>query len=405
MALNTQEQLVQLIKELSQQLLPELIEVRRHIHKHPELSFKEYATTQYIASQLHKYELPILKYGLETGLISELRGKEENGSLIALRADIDALPIHETNDCVYQSIHDGVMHACGHDVHTTCLLGAMIVLQKLKHYWNGKIKFVFQPGEEKSPGGATLILASGALDPKPDYIFGLHVHPALPVGQVGGRAGMFMASSDELTIVVTGKGGHAAIPDQCIDPILISANIVTQLQSLLQRTKPVHIPAVLSIGHFESLGGTYNVIPSQVKMLGTFRTMNEDFRSQFHAELQNYCKSIGKANNAEVEVIIEKGYPYLVNDIKAYNIWESSANLLLDTQNVLELPIRMTAEDFAFYTQSMKGCFFRLGTGNKDMGDRAVHTSNFDIDENAIAIGVQLLVITAINALSESDQT
>jgi len=389
------------VKELSLRFLPEIIAVRRHLHSYPELSFQEYNTTAYIRDILQSKGYRLSEYGLSTGLIADLNGRKSAMGYCALRADIDALPITEANDCSYRSKNEGVMHACGHDVHTACLVGAMAILHELEEEWGGRVRCIFQPGEEKNPGGATLVLASGALDPAPQAIFGLHVHPSLPAGEVGIKAGMFMASSDEITLHIYGRGGHAALPELCIDPLQVAANILTTLPILLNKIKPAHIPAVLSFGQISSLGGTYNVIPDKLTLLGTFRTMNEDFREkmkhQIHKTVQAICFSFG----ARAHLDIATGYPCLFNEEKLTSQWKKMAQSYLSPPSVTDLPLRMTSEDFAFYSRVMPGCFFRLGTGSEKLGTRAVHTPFFDIEEDAMATGMALMALSALHFLEK----
>jgi len=379
------------IKSRSEELLPELIQIRRHLHAHPELSFEEKETSAYISARLHalgiKHQTGIAGYGI-TGMLDS--GKP--GKTIALRADMDALPIQETNEVEYKSVNDGIMHACGHDVHSTCLLGALQVLNENKDHWTGKVQFVFQPGEEKLPGGASLMINAGIFEEtKPDAIFGLHVFNPLRVGTAGFRAGMYMASSDELYIRVKGKGGHGAIPELTIDPVPIAAQIISSLQTLASRSAKPTTPTVLSIGKIVANGAT-NVIPDEVYMEGTFRTLDENWRIKAHEHIRRICTETASAYGAECEIRIESGYPCLINDENSTAKAIQTAQFMLGEEHVKALDIRMASEDFAFYSQLIPACFFRLGTGNPDKNLLAnVHTSSFDIDENALAIGAALM--------------
>ena len=269
------------IKALARQYAPEFIEVRHHLHAHPELSYQEFETSKFVQSRLNSWGIPF-EIKATTGVVGLLQGKNPSKRTIALRADMDALPIKEANDVPYKSVNDGIMHACGHDVHTTCLLGASRILNELKDEWEGTVKLIFQPGEEKNPGGASLLIKEGVLEnPKPNSIFGLHVHPGLPTGKLSFRAGKVMASADELYLTIKGKGGHAASPHLCIDPILIASHLIIALQQVVSRNNDPHNPSVLSITSIKG-GATTNVIPNEVKLKGTFRAMDEEWRYKAH---------------------------------------------------------------------------------------------------------------------------
>ena len=277
---------------------------------------------------------------------------------------MDALPIQETNEVPYKSINDGVMHACGHDVHTTCVLGAAYLLSQIKDKLKHNVVLIFQPGEEKLPGGASIMINEGLLQKyKMDAIIAQHVHPPLECGKIGIRAGMYMASADELYIEIVGKGGHGALPHACVDPIVIAAEIICSLQKIVSRNAKATTPSVLTIGKINSVGGATNVIPDVVKLEGTFRTMDEDWRSVVHEKIKSYVNSLCKANGATAVVDIKKGYPFLKNDIILTNKVEAEVKGLLGDDNVTHLPIRMTSEDFSYYSQHMPTCFYRLGTG------------------------------------------
>ena len=385
------------IRERAAQLLPELVSIRRHLHMHPELSFQETETANYISSKL-----TALGIAHQTGIagtgITGVLSSAHPGKTIALRADMDALPIKERNEVAYKSKNEGVMHACGHDVHSTCLLGALQILSENKHLWSGKVQFVFQPGEEKLPGGASLLLKANIFEEtKPEAIFGLHVFNPLAVGTAGFRKGTYMASSDELYITVKGKGGHGAVPELTIDPVPIAAQLITALQTVVSRyTKPT-VPSVLTIGKVIANGAT-NVIPDEVYMEGTYRTLDEKNREQAHAHIRRICEETASAYGATCEVRIEHGYPCLVNDDTITAHAEKTAAELLGAENVATLDIRMASEDFAFYSQHMPACFFRLGTGNIEKNITAnVHQSNFDIDEEALMHGAALMASMVIS--------
>ncbi|MFZ5553192.1 MAG: M20 metallopeptidase family protein [Bacteroidota bacterium] len=384
------------IRSAAKSILDELVHIRRHLHQHPELSFAEYKTAEYISKKLTEWGIAHTTGVAGTGLTGILEGKSTEGKIIALRADIDALPIHEENTTSYCSQNEGVMHACGHDVHTTCLLGALKILKELKNEWDGKVKFIFQPGEEKLPGGASLMIKEGVLEnPQPGFILGQHVFPELETGKVGFRSGMYMASTDEIYITVTGKGGHAALPKQYNNPLLIASSLLLELDDLLMKNKagkvPATIPTVLAFGKIEGKGAT-NVIPANVEMAGTFRTMNEEWRAKAHQLIHNTAKSVSEKTNSAVTVRIEKGYPFLVNDERVTNQMKTVAEKYLGKENVVELDVRMTAEDFAWYSQVIPACFYRLGTRNEAKGIVSpVHSATFDIDERALEIGAGLM--------------
>lgn len=379
------------------ELFPYLIEVRRHLHQHPELSFKEFKTSEYIQDQLKKHKIPFQSQIAGTGIIAMIEGTKPKSKCLLLRGDMDALPINETNNVEYKSKNEGVMHACGHDAHTTCALGAAIILNELKEHINGTIKIMFQPGEEVLPGGAKLMIEEGVLEnPKVDKAIALHVFPSLEAGKVGFKAGMYMASTDELYLTVTGKGGHAAMPTEYINPLLIASEILLSIQTEFM-VKPINnIPTVIAFGKISGEGAT-NVIPNSVQLEGTFRTMDEIWRKKVHARLEEIVKSISDKYNATSELKIKHGYPFLVNNESLTEKCKHLAISLLGQNNVVELPLRMTAEDFSFITQLVPSCFFRLGTGNQQKNiTSGVHTSNFDIDENALKVGVELFCHFAI---------
>ncbi|GEP90492.1 hippurate hydrolase [Chitinophaga terrae (ex Kim and Jung 2007)] len=384
------------IKELAKAYAPELIAVRHHLHSHPELSFQEYNTTAFIQQKLKEYGVNFKAGIAGTGIIALIEGKNPSSKTIALRADIDALPITEANNVPYKSTNEGVMHACGHDVHTSCVLGAVKILNELKDELEGTIKVLFQPGEEKHPGGASIMIAEGALEnPKPDAILGLHVHPSLEVGKLGFHAGKYMASADEIYITVKGKGGHAAQPHLTVDTILVASQLVVSLQQIISRNNNPFSPSVLSICAFNG-GFTTNVIPSEVKLMGTFRAMDETWRFKAHELIRKQAIGIAEAMGAEIDVEILVGYPVLDNNEAVTNKAIELATEYLGPENVGDTEIRMGAEDFAFYSQVIPACFFRLGTGNAAKGiTSGVHTPTFDVDERAIEIGMGTMAYLA----------
>jgi amidohydrolase len=389
--------LLRVIKDKAAQLLPEIIGFRRHLHQHPELSFFEEKTAQYITHILDQYEIAYTTGWAGHGVVATLQGQSDE--VVALRADMDALPITEANDVTYKSQKDGVMHACGHDVHTASLLGAAIILKSIQDELPYTVRFVFQPGEEKLPGGASIMIQEGVLsDPIPTNITGQHVFPSMEVGKVGIRSGLYMASADEIYITITGKGGHAAMPQDVKDVVLAASQVIVSLQQIVARNAPPTIPTVLSFGKFNTLGGATNVIPDQVAIDGTFRTMDEKWRAEAHQMIINIIQSICLAYGVGADVNIVKGYPCLINDDHHTAQVKERMISYLGAENVVDLDLRMTSEDFAFYSQILPSCFYRLGTGNKAKGITSpVHTSTFDIDEQALEIGMGLMAWIAVS--------
>ncbi len=379
------------IQELAKQYAPEFIETRHHLHAHPELSYQEFETSTFIQQKLTAWNIPF-KIKATTGVVGLIKGKNADKKIIALRADMDALPITEENDVPYKSLHAGIMHACGHDVHTTCLLGAAKILNQLKDEWEGTVKLIFQPGEEKNPGGASLMIKDGVLEnPKPQKIFALHVHPNMEVGQLSFRSGMIMASADEIYITIKAKGGHAASPQLTADTILIASHLIISLQQIVSRNNNPFNPSVLSITSIKG-GNTTNVIPNEVKLMGTFRAMNEAWRFKAHELIKKQTSELVQAMGATADINIDVGYPFVLNDEKLNTQARKLGEKYVGEKNVSETELRMGAEDFAYYSQQMPACFFRLGAGNKDLGiTSGVHTPTFNIDEKAIEIGMGMM--------------
>lgn len=384
------------IKELAHKYAPEFIAIRQHIHAHPELSFQEYETSLFIQQKLDEFGVTYTAGIAGTGIIATIEGKNPSSKTIALRADIDALPITEANDVPYKSQNTGVMHACGHDVHTTCVLGATRILQELKDEFEGTIRILFQPGEEKHPGGASLMIKEGALEnPRPDAILGMHVHPNMEAGKLGFRDGKYMASADEIYITIKGKGGHAALPHLTIDTILVASHLVVSLQQVISRNSNPFSPSVLSICAFNG-GYTTNVIPSEVKLMGTFRAMDETWRFKAHDIIKKQATELAHAMGAEIDIEILVGYPCLYNNEAVTAQARGLAEDYLGIDKVEDTEIRMGAEDFAFYSQIVPACFFRLGTGNISRGiTSGVHTPTFDVDESAIEVGIGTMAYLA----------
>ena len=360
------EGLQRIIKEKASSYKEEVIAIRRHLHQNPELSFEEFNTSKYVCSKLEEFGIEYTSGIVKTGIVALIKGNNPESKIIALRADLDALPINEENDVEYKSINKGVMHACGHDVHTSSLLGVAKILNEIKDQFNGTVKLIFQPGEERLPGGASLMIKEGVLkNPIPNSILAQHVYPQLESGKVGFKSGMYMASCDEIYVTIKGEGGHAALPHQNIDPILIASHIITALQQLVSRVMPPTIPTVLSFGRIIGDGST-NVIPDKVELEGTFRAMNEDWRAEAHVKMKKMAESIAESMGGECEFKIAKGYPFLVNDETTTNKAKQSAIEFLGEENVVDLDLRMTAEDFSYYSQIIPACFYRLGVKNEE---------------------------------------
>lgn len=392
----------QTIKELAAAWADDFIAIRHHLHAHPELSFQEHRTARFVCDKLQEFDIPFTHPVAGTGVVAYLQGGRPGGKVVALRADMDALPITELNEVSYRSQNEGVMHGCGHDVHTTCLLGAARILKELQGEWAGGVKLIFQPGEEKHPGGASLMIGDGVLEnPVPQAILGLHVTPEMEVGRLGFRDGIAMASADEIYITVRGKGGHAASPHLTTDIILVASHIVVALQQVISRNKDPFSPSVLSICSFNG-GHTTNVIPSEVRLQGTFRAMDEGWRFRAHELIRREVQAIAGAMGAAAEVEIPVGYPCLFNDAAVTARARDIAAAYLGADNIETVPRRMGAEDFAFYSQQIPACFFRLGVGNEALGiTSGVHTPFFNIDEKAIEIGMGVMASLAIGMLQE----
>lgn len=390
------------IKQLSSDYHKEVISIRRHLHMHPELSFKEHETCSFVEKQLDAIGIKNRKRAAQTGIVALIEGKNPQAKTIALRADMDALPLQETNDVSYKSQNAGIMHACGHDVHTSSLLGAARILNEMKNEFDGTVKLIFQPGEEKLPGGASLMIKEGALEnPKPSGILGQHVMPLIDAGKVGFRSGVYMASTDEIYVTVYGKGGHGAMPHLNIDPVLISSHMIVALQQVVSRHASPIVPSVLSFGKVIAQGAT-NVIPDSVYLEGTFRTLDENWRNEAHKKIIYMAESICKGMGGRCEFNIVRGYPALINEEKLTASARASAVDFLGKENVLDIDIWMAAEDFSFYTQHTDACFYRLGTRNEARGiTSSVHTSVFDIDERALETGMGLMAYLTLRELSK----
>lgn len=392
--------MIDIIRNKAEEYFTDVQNIRHHIHSNPELSFEEHNTAAFISSKLAAWGVPHTTGIAGTGVVALIEGKNPGKRCIALRADMDALPVQEANNTSYRSKNDGVMHACGHDVHSSCLLGAARILNELKDNFEGTVKLIFQPGEEKHPGGASLMIEAGVLEnPKPQSILALHVYPHLPSGTAGFRAGQYMASADEIYITIEGKGGHAALPHQTVDPIAIAAQVITGLQQVVSRKSNPLLPSVLTFGKIAG-GFATNVIPDTVEILGTLRTMDEKWRHEAHKWIRDIVEQTCSAYGAKAIVDIPKGYPSLYNDPVLTTEAEEWARHYLGGENIHTLDMRMAGEDFSFYTHHIPGCFFRIGTNrNNEEFTAPVHNAKFDIDENALKTGVGLMTWCAIKAL------
>ena len=372
---------------------------REHLHQNPELSYKEFNTMEYVAAKLKDIGIPYEKGVAGTGIIGIIRSSKhsENQACIGLRADLDALPIQEQNTAAYKSKVDGVMHACGHDVHTSILLGAAEILFELREDLEHPVKLIFQPGEEKNPGGASLLIEAGVLEnPKVKEMYALHVFPELEVGKLGMRSGLYMASCDELHLEIIGVGGHGAMPEKCINPILIGSEFIIEAQNIIHKSCPKEVPCVISFGHFDALGAT-NVIPERAEIKGTFRTMNEEWREKAAILLMDLANNLENKYKGNVNLIVSKGYPFLKNDEELTEKLKTKFESFFGPENIEGLALRMTSEDFSFYSQTIPVCFFRLGVGNKEKGIiYSVHHPKFDVDSACLKTGMLAMILAAL---------
>jgi len=394
------------ILKLADRHFNEIVEIRRHIHRRPELAFSEFETSAYIQEKLRAMGIPFKSGFVKTGIAGWIEGRSPSGRMVALRADMDALPVQEKNDIPFRSENDGRMHACGHDLHMAALLGASEILNALKDEFEGRVMLIFQPAEEKIPGGANLMLQEGIFrDGLPDLIIGQHVMPNLESGKVGFRPGVYMASSDEIFLTVKGKGGHAAIPHQIIDPVLIAAHIIVALQQIVSRHANPAVPTVLSFGRIDGQGAT-NVIPAEVKIEGTFRTMNEQWRKEALGKITRMAVTMAESMGGSCEADILHGYPVLVND-EAYTARAASySRQLLGKDNVVDLELRMTAEDFAYFSEKIPGIFYRFGTTDAaGKFDSPLHSATYMADEDSLKTAVSNMAFLAISFLNENPQS
>ena len=390
------------IKSLANKYFEEIVKHREYLHANPELSFKEFNTSKYIKKFLVENQIEYQDGYVKTGIVAHIKGRNPEKKIIALRADIDALPILEKNKTNYTSQNEGIMHACGHDVHTSSMLGVCKILNDLKTSFEGTFKILFQPGEEILPGGASLMLKEGALNnPDAELIIGQHVYPQLEAGKVGFKKGMYMASADEIYVTVKGKGGHGALPENCIDPILIASHIIVSLQQIVSRNAKPTIPSVPTFGHIEGKGAT-NIIPNEVKIKGTFRTFDEKWRKEAKIKMKKMAEAIAEGMGGSCNFDIHNGYPFLTNDEKVTQIAWDSANEFLGEDMVYPLDLRMTSEDFAFYSQKIPSCFYRLGIANNQKGlNSGLHTNTFDVDKESLRTSIGLMSFIAIEMIKK----
>jgi amidohydrolase len=383
----------ELIKKEVRLQISKIKEIRNHIHQNPELSFEEYETSEYVKSILKSEGIDFTDGWVKTGIVAKIVGPKP-GKIRALRSELDALPIQEDSEKAYKSKNENKMHACGHDVHTACLIGAALVINKMKAELEGTILFVFQPGEELLPGGASLMLAEGVFEEdKPEYIIAQHVYTEMEAGKVGICSGQYMASSDELYLTIKGKGGHGALPHNCVDTILMTSHIITSLQSIVSRKSNPILPSVLTIGKINSIGGATNIIPDEVRLEGTFRTMDEKWRKEAHIQIKKIVEEVASGFGGEAEVQIRAGYPCLYNNPILTSKVNASLIEIHGEHQIEEIPKRMTSEDFSYYSQEMPACFIRLGVRNEKLGIvNGIHTPKFDIDEKALEIGTLNMV-------------
>jgi amidohydrolase len=379
----------EIILSRSEELLGEVINLRRHFHKYPELSYAETGTAAYICNWLETNGISFVSGIAGTGIIARIKGTAGDGRTIALRAELDALPIHEKNESCFTSVRPGVMHACGHDGHMAMLMGTALVLNDLRSHLKGNILLIFQPGEEKSPGGARLVIESGALnDPKPDMFIAQHILPELETGRVGYRPGRYMASCDEVYITVTGRGGHAALPGLTTDQIFIASTLVVRLKERMTKQQMANqIPTVLGIGKISGEGAT-NVIPEKVDIEGTFRTFDEKWRAEGLDLVKSVAEETAIEYGVRIDVRIAEGYPVLFNDENLTAHALTFSEELLGKEKIETFDLRMSSDDFSFYNALAPSLYYRVGIKKKNTPLRKLHTADFDIDEDGLKTGV-----------------
>jgi len=395
------EDLKQKVRQLAKIYYPKMVEWRHWLHQNPELSFQENKTSEFIAQQLDTIGIPYKKGVAGTGIIATLTGESTKGKVIALRADMDALPIDENTGITCQSQNQGVMHACGHDAHSASLLGTAKILYDLKELWSGTVLLIFQPGEEKFPGGASILLKEGALEnPKPELIIGQHVLPEMKTGHVGFRKGIYMASGDEVHLTVEGIGGHAAMPHVLNDTVLAAAHIIVAMQQVVSRIVPATIPTVLSFGRIEGKGAT-NIIPGKVEISGTLRTMSEEWRPILKEKIRTIALHTSQAMGVTCQVDIKDGYPMVYNNEAITEKAAELAGYYLEHPQVEEMDIRMTAEDFGYYTQKFPATFYRFGVKRTEGETGSLHTPQFNLNEESLETSSGTMAWLALGFLNQ----
>ena len=386
------------LRNRSLQYFEDTVTLRRHIHQHPELSGKEYNTAEFVAETLKSYGITPQFLLNNTAVTAIIEGQNPAYQTIALRADMDALPLPENNNLVFHSVNKGVMHACGHDIHTASLLTTARILQEIKNQWNGTIKLIFQPSEEKFPGGAIQLIDAGILEnPKVDSILGMHVSPEIETGKIGMKTGNYMASTDEIYITAIGKGGHAALPESFVNPLIIASKILMELESFYAKYSPDDLPGVLTFGRIFGDGQT-NIVPDTVKIEGTLRTFNNDFRLTAHKLIPQIASQIAVQMNGKAETFIDQGYPVLKNDEKLTQKALETVQDFLGKENVLSLDYRMTAEDFAYYSQRIPSVFYRVGV-KVDGQQSNLHSPEFIANEKALELSPAVMACLAVELL------
>lgn len=389
------------IRELANLYFDDTVAIRRHLHQHPELSFHEFETAKFVGDKLEEYGFAVRRGVAETGVVGELNGALP-GPTVLLRADIDALPILERTNLAFASNNDGVMHACGHDIHTAGLLCVARILAELRDELAGTVRLAFQPAEEHVPGGALGMIRDGVLEnPKPDAVFGLHTWPPMATGTIAVRPGMFMASNDEIEITVHGEGGHAAAPHLLsADPVLVASQLVVALQSIVSRNCPPNVPSVLSFGSVHADGAS-NVIPDTVRLLGTLRCMDEVWRKEAKRRIHQVVENVTAAFGARADLTIIDGYPLLRNDDQMAAFVRDEGTRFLGGSKSSEAPLWFAAEDFAYYLQEIPGAFFLLGVNREETEVTGLHTNTYDPNEDALRTGSSFMAHLALRYCSQ----
>lgn len=392
----------QIILDGSEKLQTEVIGLRRHFHRNPELSYNEYKTSSFIEEWLKENGIPYRGGIAGTGIIATVSGTAKGKRVIGVRAEMDALPVDERAENDFSSINKGIMHACGHDAHLAMLMGTGKLLNGMRDKFGGTVLLIFQPGEEKSPGGARLMIESGAFsDPKPDMFIAQHVLPELETGKIGYKPGRYMASCDEIYITVKGKGGHAALTALHTDQIYIASNLVVKLKNTMsERQSARKIPTVLGIGRISGEGAT-NVIPEKVEIAGTFRTFDEKWRSEALNHIRLVADVIAREFGVNAEVRIAEGYPVLVNDEKITKAAVELSAGLVGEENIETYDIRMSSDDFSFYGALAPSLYYRVGIKKKGAEMKKLHTPDFDIDEEGLKTGVANMTWLICNFLEK----